>query len=225
MSSCQELQSKINQLKDLKSQFEQIYTTLPSGSNREPAKREVLAQANEKRDEIELMIEEIEKLCYWKAIELGTYKNIEELRKAIEARGDKIREWDGDILKNVELSWRKKEIFLAILTVKELTGKDEATLKEIYDAIAKNPDISLCPAEVGPQLRLQYSDQPTGEELCIAMEPINSEEHRLRFYFDVDHISDNLELAGMIYRNSLVYRDTVRFVVAVSEKNKLKHSI
>ena len=32
----------------------------------------------------------------------------------------------------------------------------------------------MCPAEVGPQLRLQYLDQPLGEFLAIAMAPISN---------------------------------------------------
>ena len=67
MSSCQDLQSKIQQLKNLKQQFEQIYSTLPPGSNREPAKREVLEEANKKRDEIDILIEQIKQLTLYEA--------------------------------------------------------------------------------------------------------------------------------------------------------------
>src|SRR5438046_9254883 len=34
--------------------------------------------------------------------------------------------------------------------------------------------VDLCPAEVGPQLRLAYRNQPVGEALDIAMEPVST---------------------------------------------------
>ena len=171
MSSCQELQEKIKKLKNLKSEFEAIYGVLPAGSNREPAKREVLDEANKKRDEIELLLEQIEKLSYWKKIKLGTFKTIAELRQAILDQGNEISDWGDKIFSKITVSDQEMEAALATATTKELTGKDEATTHEIYDAIRDHGD-QLCPAEVGPQLRLQYQDQPMDEYLLIATEPI-----------------------------------------------------
>ena len=48
---------------------------------------------------------------------------------------------------------------------------DETSVREIY-ARALGIGLELCPAEVGPILRLNYLDQPIGEFLNIAMWPI-----------------------------------------------------
>ncbi|MGY4346588.1 hypothetical protein ACVWXM_003055 [Bradyrhizobium sp. GM7.3] len=50
---------------------------------------------------------------------------------------------------------------------------DTALLADIY-ARAKQLGFGLAAAEVGPQLRLQYFDQPIGEFLIIGMEPIRT---------------------------------------------------
>jgi hypothetical protein len=58
---------------------------------------------------------------------------------------------------------------------------------QIY-ARATQFGLDLVPAEVGPQLRLQYSDQPYGGVL-IGMEPIGNSDGSL-YVFEVVHSDD-----------------------------------
>ena len=63
------------------------------------------------------------------------------------------------------------ELDLVVVSVAELGFKNGATREQIYSR-AEERGLDHCPAEVGPQLRLQYADQPKGEWLVVGMEPI-----------------------------------------------------
>lgn len=108
----------------------------------------------------------------FKVIEIGTHKDVESLRKALEeSRARMIGDWASDILNKTKLSKSKQSLDLVVRSVKELGFPNGAQYKDICKA-AESQGLDLCPAEAGPQLRLQYPDQPNGEWLVIAMEPI-----------------------------------------------------
>lgn len=120
----------------------------------------------------------------WKTIKLGTgTRDADGFRKAIKDGGMKIGTWADDILGKPEFTVapEKSEVSLVVVSIGEFGFKDGAKLRDIYEA-AKERGLELCPAEVGPQLRLQYADQPRGEWLVIGMEPIPDSDGRLGLF-------------------------------------------
>jgi hypothetical protein len=71
------------------------------------------------------------------------------------------------------LSRTRQELDLVVVSLIELgfPADEDVTLEDIY-ARADMLGFGLCPAEVGPQLRLQYLDQKIGEFLRVGMQPI-----------------------------------------------------
>jgi len=97
--------------------------------------------------------------------------------------GFRISGWAKDLMGRPEftLASKVREIELEVVSVAELGFTSRATQADIY-ALAKERGYGLCPAEVGPQLRLQYPHQPEGEQLLIGMESIAASSEILRVF-------------------------------------------
>ena len=65
--------------------------------------------------------------------------------------------------------------------------------------LAMKLGLELCPPKVGPTLRLEYTDQPLGESVHIAMKPIITEDGEPRI-FVVAHNSAGLSLETAVAR-------------------------
>jgi hypothetical protein len=109
----------------------------------------------------------------WKTITLGMCKTPDEYRKALKQARISIRDWGNDILDRIAYSQEEIEVDLVVLSVSELGFYRSAKYKDLC-AKALELGLQLCPAEVGPALRLSYKDQPGGERLRIAMKAITS---------------------------------------------------
>ena len=132
-----------------------------------------------------------------KTIKLGTgLKTADDFRKALKQSGCEISNWGNDILGEPMfiVSKTETEIDLVSVSVAEIGFNDGATRKDIYER-AISLGLELCPNEVGPQLRLQYKDQPIDEWLLIAMEPISGSFGSLDV-FRVGHNADGFWLSG-----------------------------
>jgi hypothetical protein len=112
----------------------------------------------------------------WKTITVGTFANSFALRNALDAAGCGIGDSAEEILARpaFTLSVTKTDVELIAVSVAELGFQtDTAPLADIY-ARAQQLGFGLAAAEVAPQLRLQYFDQPISEFLIIGMEPIKT---------------------------------------------------
>ena len=110
----------------------------------------------------------------WKTIAVGTFADSFALSNALHAVGCGIGNAAAEILARptFTVSATKTSVELFAVSAAELGFEtDTASLADIY-ARARQLGFGLAAAEVAPQLRLQYFDQPIGEFLIIGMEPI-----------------------------------------------------
>lgn len=151
----------------------------------------------------------------WKTIKLGTgLKTAEQFIKALDVYGYKASDWAKGLLSEAtfraSVALQEIEVDLVKVSVAELGFADGAYLKDIYKCALKQ-GLWLCPAEVGPQLHLQYKDPPKDEWLRIAMEAISGSNTCL-YLFEVGRDSGGLYLRGCSGHPDDFYRGNCRFV-------------
>lgn len=96
----------------------------------------------------------------------------DKLLEQLENAGCEVSSWVKDIMGKSQFTTLPKptHIQLAKAKVKDLGFKEEPTTTELFTRIKEVGD--LCPAKVGPHLRLAGQDQPKGTIYWVAMKPI-----------------------------------------------------
>jgi len=112
----------------------------------------------------------------WKTITLGTFRDSFALRNALDALDCGVGDGAAQILARPSfvLAARREEIDLVIVTAEQLGFQMESVQLHDMHARAEQLGFELAPPEAGPQLRLQYADQPTGEFLIVGMRPLRT---------------------------------------------------
>jgi hypothetical protein len=151
----------------------------------------------------------------WKTITIGEYRGVNAVRAAIDAAPCPIAlgDWADEILGRPAFPYSrsKADLDLVVISVAELGfGPQGASLRDIY-ARAGTFGLALCPAEVGPILRLSYLDQPLGEFLHVAMRPVAAYGGEL-VDFTLGNGGSALLLIGGDARPDFVLPGAVRFV-------------
>jgi hypothetical protein len=115
------------------------------------------------------------KICF-DEVTIGGIPNKEpdyKLEKALEEQNIDIRRPARDIMRSFDFTTLPEHLELSIvkLKVEDLGFRDGATTEELYKR-AEELGLALCPAELGPHLRLKDLRQPSGDLYFIAMKQI-----------------------------------------------------
>jgi hypothetical protein len=146
----------------------------------------------------------------WKTIKLGT-TNKWDLLAALDAANCGVGDAAEEMFAQPQftVSTTKLENDLVIVSVAEL-GMDGAPLKAIH-ARARSLGFAVPAAEIGPQLRLQYIEQPLGEFLNIGMAPIKTHDDRSGI-FVIGNGGVGLLLVGADAGDGTEFHAAARFV-------------
>lgn len=110
----------------------------------------------------------------WKTLKFQKFETPDNARKILKENNIRVSNWANDIIGKIDFAKEEKdevEDQLVIVSGLYLGFKDNATRKQICNR-AFECGLELLSPEKGPKIRLQYLDQPNGEWLYVAMEPI-----------------------------------------------------
>src|SRR5215813_3927513 len=154
----------------------------------------------------------------WRTMTIGSYKGVNAYRDALDAAKIKIGDAADEILGRSAFPYvgERTEVELAVVSAAELGVESESSLADFYNR-ARQLGLMLCPAEVALQLRLDYRDQPLGEALIIAMEPVNTYAGEATILSLVNW-GTGLTLLGGTGRSDFMVPPYLRFVFAFPER-------
>jgi hypothetical protein len=147
----------------------------------------------------------------WKTVKVGTSASKWDLLRNLDTANCGVGDSAEQIFAQPEFVVGSAKIDTDLVSVSlAQLGLQAATLRDIY-ARAQNLGFALAAAEVGPQLRLQYFEQPLGEFLNIGMTPIATREGRQEI-FAVGNGGAGLLLVGKEASEAIAFQSTARFV-------------
>ena len=111
----------------------------------------------------------------FKIIELGTRSESDDLLHDVWRHGCNVNEEAQAVVADESFTMATGITKVEVVKISGADlGFDSSVSREEVCVRATSPEygLTLCPAEVGPQLRRQYMDQPDWDRLLIAMQPV-----------------------------------------------------
>ncbi len=112
----------------------------------------------------------IKKFEVWKSLDLKKQTG-SGFRKSLRRSGCEVTSWAKSILGEAVVK-RDTSVNLVLVSVSDLGFPNGASTDYEIISAAGQCGLTVCPASVGPALRLAYTDQPKDDQIQIGMEPI-----------------------------------------------------
>ncbi|MGA2572328.1 MAG: hypothetical protein ABSF23_17620 [Terracidiphilus sp.] len=146
----------------------------------------------------------------FKTIMLGRCQSPGAYSSALQSARCRVDDSVAPVIKTMAISPVQTEVDLVAPLPEDLGGSAVRDRKEMF-AYAVTLGLQVCPAEVGPALRLAYPNQPHGEWIIVAMDPFVDPEGPWPAVFGVVHDYNerwlqSIRVGGDLYMHSLSYR-------------------
>lgn len=154
-----------------------------------------------KEDGQAVIVAEPRQFKIWRTIKVGTgLKTADDFRQALKGKGYWISDPASDVLAQeaFTVATKEAEVDLALVPIGKLGFRDLGNYGTAYGDICARIlrlNLELCEPEDGPQLRLQYPDQPKGEWVVMAMKALRDSDGHLRLFY-VEHHGNGRGLYG-----------------------------
>jgi len=151
----------------------------------------------------------------WRTVSLGTFANSYGLMTALDDAHIAVGDLADEAMHRPAFTVAKSRsnVDLVVLSAAQLGVSETGASRQDFLARARRLGFDLCPPEAAVQLRLQYSDQPVGEFLDVAMEPITTYGGR-PVSFTLANGGAGLTLIGYIVTEDTIVRQGRKFVFA-----------
>jgi hypothetical protein len=124
----------------------------------------------------------------WQVVKVGSFSKKDLCNQMMTAF--KVSRLAHDMLNEISVSSKIEKVRLVIVSAKDLLGFNFRTDKDSFYALARTFSLGVCHNEIAPLLRRQYLNQPGGECLQIAMNPINGSNFVVQNVIVGDKIGD-----------------------------------
>lgn len=126
------------------------------------------------RDELEVVAKAVIAVVFsvWKTFLVGAFRSVKEVKAAFKKVSMNLGDYAADILGKSSLGelGQSNQEFVRV-KVSDLGFTESTALRDIL-AAGQKQGLKLCLPEDGPAIRLGYPDQPMGEVVWLAMEPV-----------------------------------------------------